>query len=114
MTEFGLRRQGAGELKGKKRRITRKEYQRLFNKFEMECFMAQKGLWNLVEKKVLQERGALPQEEGDVIREYKAMHVKNVMTRGKEEQLMEIDKEIKEEMGETIRKMRKKRTRRDV
>ena len=27
---------------------------------------------------------------------------------------MEIDKEIKEEMGETIRKMRKKRTRRDV
>ena len=71
-------------IEGQKGRLTRKEYKRLLKKFEMEGFMAQKGLWNLVGKKVLQDRGALPEEEGDVIREYKAMHVKNVMTRGKD------------------------------
>ena len=40
--------------------------------------MAQKGLWNLVGEKVLQDRGELPKEEGDVIREYKAMHEKQI------------------------------------
>ena len=49
---------------GQKRRITRKEYQRLLNKFEMEGFMAQKGLWNLTREEVLRERGALSKEEG--------------------------------------------------
>ena len=38
-------------IEGQKRRITRKEYQRLMNKFEMEGFMAQKGLWNLAREK---------------------------------------------------------------
>ena len=36
--------------------------------------MAQKGLWNLAREKMLQDRGALPKEEGDVVREYKAIH----------------------------------------
>ena len=54
----------AGNNKGQKRRTTRKEYQRLSNKFEMEGFMAQKGLWNLVREKVLRERGELPKEVG--------------------------------------------------
>ena len=58
-------------IEGPKRRFTRKEYQRLLNKFEMEGCMAQKGLGNLVREKVLQDRGELPKEEGDVIREYK-------------------------------------------
>ena len=31
-------------IEAQKKRITRKEYQRLLNKFEMEGFMAQKGL----------------------------------------------------------------------
>ena len=37
----------AWKIEGQKRRITRKEYQRLPDKFEMEGFLAQKGLWNL-------------------------------------------------------------------
>ena len=37
------RRRGTGRLKNKKRRFTRKGYQRLLNKFEMEGFMAQAG-----------------------------------------------------------------------
>ena len=54
----------------KKSRITRKEYQRLLNKFDMEGFMAPKGLWNLVKKnKALQDRCALHREEGDASRE---------------------------------------------
>ena len=59
-------------IEGQKKRTTRKEYQRLLNKFEVAGFMAQKGLWNLVGEKVLRDRGALPKEEGDVIREEKA------------------------------------------
>ena len=38
-------------IEGKKRRITRREYQRLVNKFEMEGFMVPKGLWNLAREK---------------------------------------------------------------
>ena len=62
------------KIEGKKRRITRKECTRLINEFELEGLMAQKGLWNLAREKRLQERGAMPKEEGDVIREYNAMH----------------------------------------
>ena len=40
----------------------------------MEDFMAQKELWNLVREKMLRDRGALPEGEGDVIREYNVMH----------------------------------------
>ena len=42
--------------------------------------MAQKGLWNLAREQRLQERGAMPKEEGDVIREYNAMHEKNFLS----------------------------------
>ena len=58
-------------IEGQKRRITRKDYQRLVNKFEMEGFMAQKGLWNFAKGKILRERGELPKAEGDAVREYK-------------------------------------------
>ena len=30
--------------------------------------------WNFARKKTLQDRGALTKEEGDIAREYKAMH----------------------------------------
>ena len=41
--------------------------------------MAQKGLWNLIREKIMWERGALPKEEGDAIRDYKAMHEENFL-----------------------------------
>ena len=41
------------------------------NKFEMEGFMAQKGLWNFAKGKILRERGELPKAEGDAVRECK-------------------------------------------
>ena len=61
-------------IDGQKKRNTRKEYQRLVNKFEMEGFTTQKGLWNLARQKLLRERGVMPKEEVDAVRKYKAMH----------------------------------------
>ena len=55
-------------------------------------------------RKVLQDRGALPKEESDVIGEYKALHEEIFLRcwlreegKDKEERNMEIDKETKEE-----------------
>ena len=36
--------------------------------------MAQKGLRNVAREKMLQDRGVLPKEEGDIVREHQAMH----------------------------------------
>ena len=44
-------------IDGERKRITRNEYQRLLNNFEMEGLMAQKGLWNLAKEKIMKERG---------------------------------------------------------
>ena len=51
-------------IEGQKRRITRKEYQRLVNKFEMEGFMAQKGSWNLVREKGLEGKRRVAEGSG--------------------------------------------------
>ena len=40
------------KVEGQKRSITRKEYQRLLNVFEIEGLRAQKGLWNLAGENV--------------------------------------------------------------
>ena len=71
--------------------------------------MAQKVLWNLAREKMLQVRGAVPEEEGGVVREYKAKHEENFLSSWLRE-----DGEDKEEKhgGEQKEKRRKKRTRR--
>ena len=68
--------------------------------------MAQKGLWNLARNKALQDRGALPWEDGDTIREYKAMHEENFLSswlreygKGKTKRDLEVDKEVREDVG---------------
>ena len=77
--------------------------------------MAQKGLWNLVRERILRDRGAMPKEEGDVIREYKAMHEEIVLSSWlredgieKEERIMETGKETKEERGKKRRREEEK------
>ena len=98
-------------IEGEKRRITRKEYQRLLNKFEMEGFMAQRSLWNLAKEHILRERGELPKEEGDAVREHMATHEENVLSswfredgRVKEERTVEMSTENEEERGEKRRR----------
>ena len=68
--------------------------------------MAQKGLWNLARNKALQDRGALPEDEGDTIREYKAMHEENFLSswwredgKGTTKGEMEVDQEVREDVG---------------
>ena len=68
------KRQSIGESREKRKRITRKEYKMLLNNLEMKGSTAQKGVWNLAKEKIMKERGELPNEEGDVVRENKAMH----------------------------------------
>ena len=104
------------------RRMTGKEYQWLLNRFEMEGFMAHKGLWNLAGEEMLRDRGALPKEECDFIREHRTMHEENILSSWlreeeteKEEVILETGKETEEERvkrGEE--KRRKKRTKREV
>ena len=36
--------------------------------------MAQKEIWDMAKFGSLQDRRAVPEEEGDLVREYKAMH----------------------------------------
>ena len=36
--------------------------------------MGQEGLWNFARERMLQDRGTLSKEEGDIIRKYKVMH----------------------------------------
>ena len=39
-------------MEGEKKRITREEYKRLLNNFEIKGLMAQKGLWSLAKEKI--------------------------------------------------------------
>ena len=83
------------KLKDKKEEDYEKRVSEAFDKFEMEGFMAQKGLWNLAGGSVLQDREALLKEDGD-------MHEENFFSswlredgKNKKERMMEVDKENK-------------------
>ena len=93
-----------GQLKGKRGGVTRKWRKRPREEFEVRGFMAQKGLWNIARKRTLEDRGALPTEDGDLLREYQAMHEDNFLSRwlrehveGKAEEREKLNKEAKEE-----------------
>ena len=71
-------------------------------------------------RKVLQDRAELLKEEGDIIREYKAMHENIFLSswlredgKDKEERTMEIGKETKEETGKKEEERRGERRERD-
>ena len=40
----------------------------------------EKGLWNIAKRRMLQDRGALPRKDGDVLREYQAMLEENFLS----------------------------------
>ena len=86
----------------------------------MGGFMAQKVLWNLARATMLQDRGALPKEEGDIVKEYKAMHEENFLSswlreyvEDEEERRRNVDKETREEVSRLEKeKAREERTKR--
>ena len=73
--------------------------------------MEHKGLWNIAEKNMLQDRGALPREDGDLLQEFQAMHEENFLScwlrqdvEGKGEERENMYKEAKEEEKVTVSK----------
>ena len=72
-------------------------------------------MWNLVGERILRERGALPKEEGDAVREYNALHEENVLSswlredgREKEERRAKMSDENEEERGEKRKRKEEK------
>ena len=63
-----------------KRRATRKKFQILREEFEVGGFMTEKRLWNIAKKRMLEDRGALPKEDGNLLREYRAVHEENFLS----------------------------------
>ena len=91
-------------IEGHKRRVTRKECKRLREEFEVGGVMAQNGLWNIVKKRMLRDRGAVPKEDGDLLREYQSIHEENFPSiwlredvEGKEEERKRLNEEAERE-----------------
>ena len=66
--------------------------------------MAQKGLCNITTKRILEDRGALPKEDGDLLRGFQAMHEENCLSsrlredvEGEEEEKERLNEEAKQE-----------------
>ena len=66
--------------------------------------MAQKGLWNITTMRILEDRGALPKEDGDLLRGFQAMHEEHFLSswlredvEGKEEEKERLNEEAKQE-----------------
>ena len=93
------------KIDGQRRRITRKAYQRLWKNGRF--FMLKRTMIFLKKHKPLRDRGALPREEGDAIREFEAMHEENIMgwlredwkSKTKEDKEVREDEERKEKRG---------------
>ena len=66
--------------------------------------MAQQELWNIAKNRMLEDRGALSREDGDLPREYQAMHEENFLSRWLRE-----DVEGKGEEREKLNRKPKKR-----
>ena len=49
-------------IEKQKRRVTDKEYKRVRGEFEVGGFMTQQGLWNIIEKRMLEDRGVPPKK----------------------------------------------------
>ena len=73
--------------------------------------MAQKEFWKIAKKRMLEDRGALPREDGDMLRQYQAMHEENFLgswlrldAEGKVEEMERLIKEAKEEESKSGKK----------
>ena len=63
-----------------KRSVTRKKYQRLGGDFEVGGFMVQQGLWTVAKKRLLEDGGVLPNEDGSQLRENMEVNMKRTFS----------------------------------
>ena len=86
-------------------------------KLSWEDSWHKKGFWNLARDKRWQEGGAMPEEEGDVIREYNALHEENFLSgwlmdvEGEGGKKWKVKERVREEGGK--KEMREEEWRRD-
>ena len=107
MAGFWPRRLETGRLKDKIVESREKSITFLIS-IKMEGFMAHEDLWNLARESVLQDRGALPKEEDDVIREDMAMHEEIFLSSWLRE-----DRKDKKENWMLTRKPKERRAKKD-
>ena len=67
-----------GKLRKKREQLQGKSARNLGNNLQTKESWHNEGLWNITKKRILEDRGALPQEEDDLIRECKAIHKENL------------------------------------
>ena len=92
------------KLKGKKKSHKERVQKAQGEKFEVVGFMAQKELWSIAEKKMLEDRRTLPKEDGYLLREYQTMHEETCLSsrlredvEGKDEEWENVNKDATEE-----------------
>ena len=90
------------KIQGQKKRITRKECERLLNDFEMGGFKAQKGLWNLAREKCCRTEEHCLRKKVTLLENIRRCSWLRDDGEDKKESKMEVDKETK---GETGKKM---------
>ena len=64
----------SGKLRGQKDELQGKSAQGFGKSLRLEVLWLKKGRWNIAKRKLLEDRGALPRKDGDLLREYQAMH----------------------------------------
>ena len=113
------RMRGIGRLKDKREGSQGKEKGDNGMNSRRERFMGQKGLWDFDRDKLLQDRGALPEEDGDIVREYKAMHQEHFPccwpredVKGTEERRKNREEKAREEESRSGNSWREKRRKR--
>ena len=47
---------------------------------EMKSRLARRGLWKITKDRLLEDRGGLPREDGNRLREYRSMHEENFLS----------------------------------
>ena len=97
------------KIEGQKGRVTRKGCTRLRGRnLKWEACMAQKELWSIAEKKMLEDRRTWPKEDGHLLREHQTTHKETCLSsrlredvEGEDEEREYVNKEAEEEESES-------------
>ena len=69
-----------GKSKGKKEGLAGRNTKDCGRKLSLEVFMAHKRLWNIAKKRMLEDSAVLPNEDGNHMRENRAMHEEHFLS----------------------------------
>ena len=82
-----LRRSGSppgmredGKVEGQKKAFPQRNIIYIGRNLRLEVSWPKEGLWNIAKKKMLEDRGALLEEDGNQLRECRAMHEEHFLS----------------------------------